>query len=439
MSIIERDLTHIWHPCMQMKDFEQCPPVIVNRAQGSLLDTNHGQLIDSQSSWWCKSLGHQHPKVKEAIEKQLSKFEHIISANCTHECLAKFGQIIESITGLQHVFFASDGSCAVEIALKLAIQKEHLERTKPRKKIINLANAYHGETLATLAVSNVGLYKTAFNHLNFPTYTINNLAYVSNQSDCLNKSCDDLWESVLPKLEAIASDCLAILVEPLLQGAGGMLIYSVDFLKKLCRWAQKHNVLIIADEIMTGIGRTGSWLAFDYLDIKPDLICLSKGLTSGTIPMSCVAIDHAIYECFYDDYQSGKSFLHSHTYSGNALGIAAAIATIESIKNENVFQQVQQLGENMFTAMRQIAERTGCLTNIRQFGAMVAADIDLPSVDRAGFQVFQKALSRGALMRPLGNTIYWLPPLNTPTYIIEQLAEITEKSIVDVWNQSKLY
>ncbi len=437
MNTIERDLKHIWHPCMQMKDFEQCPPIVVHHAKGIYLKTNLGRLIDAQSSWWCKSLGHQHPRVKSAIEAQLAIFEHIISANCTHDLLAEFGQTIEEITGLQHVFFASDGSCAVEIAMKLAMQKEQIMRENPRKLFVNLANAYHGETLATLAVSDLGLYKSAFHHVSLPTFTIEDIPYVTSQNDCLHESSDTLWQRVLPQLKAIEKDCIALILEPLLQGAGGMKLYTVDFLSRLCRWAKQNDILIIADEIMTGIGRVGSWLAFDYLDIKPDLICLSKGLTSGTIPMSCVAISHPIFECFYDDFQSGKSFLHSHTYSGHALGIAAALATIETIKSESIFNHVNELGLQMANAMKHVAEKTACLANVRQFGAMVAADIEDIAIDRPGFQVFQKALQQGALMRSLGKTIYWLPPLNSPSDIIAQLADITEKSINAVRNQAK--
>ncbi len=435
MNIIESDLKHIWHPCMQMKDFEKCPPIIVNNAYGSMLDTNLGQLIDTQSSWWCKSLGHQHPKVKSAIESQMSKFEHIISANCTHELMAKFGQAIESITGLQHVFFASDGSCAVEIALKLAMQKEQITKERPRNTIVNLANAYHGETLATLAVSDISLYKSHFNYTNIPTYTIRNIPYVYDQQSCLTQSSEVIWQKLQPQLQSIQENCLALIVEPLLQGAGGMQFYTVDFLNRLCNWAKQNDIIIIADEIMTGIGRVGSWLAFDYLKTKPDLICLSKGLTSGSIPMSCVAIDHSIYECFYDDYQTGKNFLHSHTYSGHALGIAAALAVMDAIQSESIFENTIQLGEQMAQAMQYVSEYTGCLSNIRQFGAMAAADLEDMPINRPGFEVFQQALQYGALMRPLGNTIYWLPPLNTPFHMVEQLADITKKSILAACNK----
>ncbi|WP_131781638.1 adenosylmethionine--8-amino-7-oxononanoate transaminase [Legionella gresilensis] len=433
-KIINNDLNHIWHPCMQMKDFEQSAPVVVYSAQGSYLETNQGRLIDGISSWWCKSLGHGHPAVINAIQKQLGTFEHVIAANTTHEALAEFGEKLAAITGNQHLFFASDGSCAVEIALKLALHAQKILGKPQRQGFISLKNSYHGETIGALSVSDLGIYKEPYNNLGLSCYFLKEIPYVSGVEDPLWHNASSQWQSALTYLEQIKYETCAIIVEPILQGAGGMQCYSADFLKRLMSWAQSQGIYVIADEIMTGIGRTGNWLASEYTGMKPDLICLSKGLTSGSIPLSCVSIDHAIYELFYADYESGKSFLHSHTHSGNALAVSAALATIKTIEEEGLNQKATLLGQKMLKLFQEISDKTGKLSDIRSIGAMVAGDLEDQPNERVGFKFYQQALKHGAFLRPLGKTLYWLPPLNTDEKTIMHLAEITLNSIYKIYN-----
>ena len=236
------------------------------------------------------------------------------------------------------------------------------------------------------------------------------------------------------ELDAIKDDVCAVIIEPIVQGAGGMRCYSADFLRQLATWAKSNNIYLIADEIMTGLGRTGEWLACNHAGITPDLICLSKGLTSGTMPLSCVLIDHSIYSLFYHDAKEGKSFLHSHTYSGHPLAVSAALATIKTMRTEHINQKAKQLGLFMRERIADIAIKTGKLSNIRSIGAIVAADLQTSNIDRLGYRLHQEALRRGALLRPLGNTLYWLPPLTTEAHTIEQLAEITLNSIETVYS-----
>lgn len=433
-QLIEKDLKHIWHPCTQMKDFETCPPLIVSQAQGSYLYTDKGPVIDALSSWWCKSLGHGHPAIIAAIKQQLGSFEHVITANTTHPLLSELGEKLTAISKKQHVFFASDGSSAVEIAMKLALHANQLKGNLHRNEFIALQHSYHGETLGTLSVSDLGLYKRPYEGYGVTCHFLNSLPYISTNSDPLWNNADSHWPSILMQLEKIKANACAVIVEPIIQGAGGMQCYSADFLKKLANWAKANDIYFIADEIMTGLGRTGQWLACDHADVSPDLICLSKGLTSGTIPFSCVLIDSSIYELFYDDYEQGKSFLHSHTYSGNALAVSAALATIKTMEAENINEQAQNLGQFMLQQVQQIATLTGKLNRIRSVGAMVAADLIGLEGKRIGFRLYQEALARGALLRPLGNTLYWLPPLNTDKQTIEKLAEITLNSIKAVYS-----
>lgn len=433
-DLIQLDLQHIWHPLKQMKDFEQYSPLVINRAKGSYLYTEKGPIIDAIASWWSKSLGHGNPAVVAAIQAQLQRFEHVISAETTHETLAELGKELAAISGLQHVFFASDGSCAVEIAMKLALHANKLKGYPTRNQFVALKNSYHGETLATLSVSDLSLYKKPYTDYAWPCHFIDNIPYVTGKQDPLWQHGESHWERTLTLLEQHQSSICAILIEPILQGAGGMRIYSADFLRQLARFAKQHDIYLIADEIMTGIGRTGTWLACEHAGITADMICLSKGLTSGSLPLSCVLIDNPIYTLFYQDYEQGNSFLHSHTYSGNALAVSAALATLRTIRTEGVLQQAVELGDLMLNQFSQLADETGKITNVRSIGAMVAGELaPHPSHKRLGFELHKIALQKGALLRPIGNTLYWLPPLTTKEHTIKQLAEITKATLEAIY------
>lgn len=428
--ILQQDLKHIWHPCTQMKDFETFPPLVAHRAEGSYIYTNEGRIIDAISSWWCKSLGHGHPFIKKAISQQLEQFEHIIATQFTHNNLAELGVALAEITKKQHLFFASDGASAVEIALKLTIHANQIRGFKEKKQFLALKNGYHGETMATMAISDLGIYKQPYqDYALIPCHYLQDIPYCANNEDPLWVDAATQWAATEIVLEPIKHTLSALVLEPIIQGAGGMRCYSADFLSRLANWAQSNDIYVIADEIMTGMGRTGLWLASEHAKINPDLICLSKGLTSGTIPFSCVMIDQSIFDLFYDDYGSGKSFLHSHTYSGHSLAVTAALATIRTFAEENILEHVQTMGKIMHQHMQDIAALSGKLSNIRGLGGVIAADLEKIPKRRIGFDFAQQALKKGALIRPIGNTLYWLPPLNTDLDTIGKLAEITLNSI----------
>ena len=224
-----------------------------------------------------------------------------------------------------------------------------------------------------------------------------------------------------------------MIVEPIIQGAGGMRIYARDFLFRLRQWTSKHHIHLIADEIMTGIGRCGKMLACQYAAIEPDLLCLSKGLTAGVMPLSALLMRESIYELFYDDYASGKSFLHSHTFSGHALAASVALEVLNIIKEEHLCECANVIGQMMYRYMQDIAQQTEQLVNVRQLGAIVAADLVCEEPNRRlGFEIFQKAIQLGAYLRPLGNTIYWLPPLNIAEETLCRLKQVTEQAIKQV-------
>ena len=257
---------------------------------------------------------------------------------------------------------------------------------------------------------------------------IQNIPYVSGKADPLWHDCSTHWEKIEKQLAPLAATSTAIILEPILQGAGGMKIYSPDFLKRLAGWAKKNQIHLIADEIMTGFGRTGKTFAFDYANIQPDFVCIAKGLTAGWLPMSVTLTTHDMYCAFYQDYETGHNFLHSHTHSGNALAARVALTVLDILEQENINQNARALGDYMLSNMQKIASDT--LINIRQVGALVAADLNIPNTQqRDGYHIYQTAIKLGALLRPLGNTIYWAPPLNTSFATIDELTTITQKAI----------
>lgn len=435
--LIEKDLQHIWHPCTRMQDFEKHPPLIVEKAKGSYIYTSNGPLIDGISSWWCKSLGHGHPAVIQAIKSQLEQFEHVIGANTTHSHIVELAQNLFHMTQRQHFYFASDGSSAVEISLKLARQAMQRRGQPERHAIIYLENAYHGETQGALSVSDLPLFKQAFSEHALPCHVLRNIPYVCGSHDPLWHDSSEYWPGILQQLTKYEPHTAAIIVEPIVQGAGNMRCYSADFLKKLAIWAKENGIYLIADEIMTGIGRTGHWLATDHAHVQADMICLSKGLTSGSIPLSIVAIDHPIYELFYNERSIEGSFLHSHTYSGNALAVRAALATINTIRDENILTHAKKLSQHLARCFQDVMATTQKMENFRTIGCMVAADLIATENSRLGYDVAIKAQNLGALLRPIGNTVYWLPPLNTDLAVIDSLAEITTQAIQSAYEERR--
>jgi len=433
-DLISRDLRHIWHPCSQMKDYEAFPPLIIKKAYGSYIELENGhKLIDAISSWWCKSLGHGHPRLKRALQNQLERFEHVILANTSSDIIVKLAEKLAQLSpSLDKIFYAGDASCAIEIAMKMSLHSRQIQGEQKRCRFLALSNGYHGETMAALSASDVGLFRDPYQAMLLDIQFIGPLPYVNNRHHPHWQDCSEQWPAIEQQLNRYQENTTALLVEPILQGAGGMRIYSPDLLRRLRQWTQQQGIHLIADEVMTGIGRTGTALACQHANIEPDFLCLSKGLTSGWLPFSTVHTSSKIYDLFYDDYAAGKSFLHSHTYCGNALAVSVALECLTIMEEEHIYQQVQSNESYLAELMEETAENTGCLNNIRYLGAMVAADLSTAQTEkRLGFKIYQKAVALGALLRPIGNTIYWLPPLNSDKDTLRQLQKITQQAILE--------
>ncbi len=422
MKTLEKALKHIWYPAAKMEDYQVFKPYIIKKAYGSYIEMENGKLvIDAISSWWCKSLGHGHPRLVQALLEQVSKFEHVMQPHMAHETIANLSEKLAKLTkNLNKIFYASDGSTAIEIALKMSLHAQQNQGHSKKTKFMALSNGYHGETTACLSVSDLGQYNKPYKDLLFKSSFIPNIPYVSNVNHSLWNGCN--WENTENFLDQYVNELVAIIIEPIVQGAGGMKIYSQDFLKKLRSWTLKNGVYLIADEIMTGIGRTGKMLACEHSDIEPDFLCLSKGLTSGMLPLSVCMTNDEIYNHFYNK----DPFLHSNTYYGNALAASVALEVLNIFAEENIIQKANQL--NMVDKMQKIADDTGLLANIRHIGSIVAAD--LMGVD--SFKLYKYAMKNGAILRPIGNCLYWLPPLNMSTETLEELADITKKTLLAV-------
>ncbi len=427
-DLLHEDARYIWPPCTALNHKNPIPRLIVEGAEGSYLHTHQGLVIDAVSSWWCKTLGHGPKPVLEAIQAQLTQFEHVIGANTTYPALIALAKQLKHITGLSRLFFASDGSCAVEIALKMAMHAMQLRGESHRRQWIALSNGYHGETIATLSVSAVHCYKEAYEGMGLSCYMIEGIPYVSGEEDPLWKNCEEAWLGIEKALNRYKDTACGVIVEPILQGAGGMRVYSADLLRRLQKWTLENNCYFVVDEIMTGLGRTGRWLASHHADIKPDFICMSKSLTAGTMPLSCVLIHDAIYDLFYA--HPDEPFLHSHTYTGHALGVAAACATLEFMQAVDINARAVTLGVAMKERFLDVARHTTRLHNIRAIGSVVAGDLITPDdTTNWGRKLAIEALKRGVLLRPLDKTVYWMPPVNTDTNTLDKLADITEASI----------
>ena len=405
-EMMQRDLEVIWHPCTQMKDHETLPLIPVASAKGVYLyDFDGNKYIDAVSSWWVNLFGHSNPYINEKIKEQLDTLEHVLLAGFTHKPAIELAHKLVNITpqALQKVFYVDNGSSAVEAALKMSYHY-HLNRGKRKPVFLSLTNSYHGETIGALSVGDVSLYKETYEQLLIQNMQV---PVPCNQSqEAAQRALYDL-EKVL---KADADRIAALIVEPLIQGAGGMHMYHPDYLEGARRLTKAYDVHLIADEIMTGFGRTGRMFACEHANISPDFMTLSKGLTGGYLPLSVVMTTDEIYQAFYCDYNEHKAFLHSHSYTGNPLACVAALATLD------IFEKSDVLGDNRKKSdyIKEKLKRFSALENVkevRQQGMVAAIELEgYQASERIGLKVYTYALKQGVLLRPLGNVIYFMPP-----------------------------
>ena len=422
-EIMQKDLKFNWHPCTQMKDHEFLPLIPIKKAKGVYLyDFDGNKYIDSISSWWVNIFGHQNKYINKAIKNQLNKLEHIIFAGFTHKGAIKLSQRLCKITKLDKVFYADNGSSAVEISLKMAYHY-YLNKGEKRELFFSLKNSYHGETIGALSVGDVDLYKKTYEPLLIKSIQI---PVPNNQSDeeaiSALKDCEIYFEKYHNQVSSL-------IVEPLVQCAGEMKMYSPLFLQGLRKLCNKFDIKLILDEIATGFGRTGSMFAYFQADIKPDFLCLSKGLTGGYMPLSCVLTTNKIYQEFYCDYKKLKAFLHSHSYTANPLAISAANAVLDIFEKKDIITKNNKKSKYIWKKIQKF-KKLNNVKEIRQTGMITAIEmINYPFEKRAGLEVYKYGLKHGVLLRPLGNVIYFMPPYVIKYKEINKMIEVAYKGI----------
>lgn len=439
-DLMRRDLAVLWHPCTQMKDHEQLPLVPIARGEGvHLYDFDGNRYIDAVSSWWVNLFGHANPRINSALKAQLDRLEHVILGGFSHQPVIELSERLVAVTppGLNKCFYADNGSSAVEVALKMSFHFWKNGGHTRKTRFITLANSYHGETLGALAVGDVSLYKETYAPLLMKTITV-------PSPDCFNRAPGESWEQHSRKMFAHmdaalaqhAQDVCAVIVEPLVQCAGNMRMYHPVYLSLLREACNKHKVHLIADEIAVGFGRTGTLFACEQAGITPDFLCLSKGLTGGYLPLSVVLTTNDVYNAFYDDYNTLRAFLHSHSYTGNPLACTAALATLDIFSEDAVIEKNRALSAHMAQALAPLADHPH-VAEVRQTGMIAAIELVKDKAaktpydwtERRGLRVYQHALSRGAILRPLGSVVYFMPPYVIEPEQIDTLAAIAAEGI----------
>lgn len=440
----KEDLKYIWHPCSQMKDYEELPPIIIEKGSGvHLTDINGKDYIDIVSSWWCNLLGHCNPKINESIKNQLDDLEHVIFANFSHKPVIKLCQGLSEIIpkGLTKFNFSDNGSASVECALKMAFQYHYQTGHSEKTRFMCLSDGYHGETVGALSVGTLDLYAKIYKPMLMDAVRIEapdcyRCPY-GKCRDCCNCECFEKAEQAFAEH---GGETAGMIVEPLLQGSAGMRIYPPLYLKKLRKLCDEYNVLLIADEIATGFGRTGKMFAFDHAGVSPDIMCISKGLTGGYMPMAVTITTDKIYDAFYSDYNEGKAFMHSHTYSGNPLGCSAALAVLDILKNDHILEKARETAVYLNNALNDAIGGYKNVGEIRHIGLINAIELvkdkkakkGFDSEKRVGYQIYKKALDKGLILRPLGNVLYFNPPLIIEKDDIDKAIDICVSSMNEI-------
>lgn len=417
-----RDLAHIWHPCSQMKDYEAFPPIIIRKGRGVWLEDMQGkQYLDAVASWWVNLFGHAHPEISAAVTQQLQDLEHVIFANFSHEPAIRLAEGITALApaGLNRVFFADNGSSAVEVALKMSFQYHQQTGREKRVRFLSLTDAYHGETLGALSVGDLDLYSRLYRPLMMETLRAQGPDCYRCPHGLHRDTCrTECFTAMEEQLERHQEELSAVIIEPMVQCAAGMKMYPAGYLKKLRSACDRYGIHLIADEIAVGFGRTGTLFASEQAEISPDFLCLSKGLTGGYVPMSLVLTTDRIYGAFYGEYHEGRAFLHSHSYTGNAVGCAAACAVLEQFRKYPVLERNRLLSRRIADQVRQAFDGCPHVGEFRQTGMIGALELVRSPESRKpfepdlrlGYRIYRRAVAEGLLLRPLGNVLYFMPP-----------------------------
>lgn len=411
---LKRSLASVWHPCTQMKRHEQLPLIPIAKGAGAwLYDFDGNRYLDAVSSWWVNLFGHCNPRINAALKQQLDQLEHVMLAGFTQQPVVELSERLAALTGLGHAFYGSDGASATEIALKMSFHYWRNSGQPQKTRFASLRNSYHGETIGALSVTDIALFRDTYAPLlhqsvQLPSPDWRNAAPGENARDFALRCASQAAE----QLEAVHRETAALIVEPLVQGAAGMAMYHPVYLQQLRELCDRFAIHLIADEIAVGFGRTGTLFACEQAGIRPDLLCLSKGITGGYLPLSAVLCSEDIYAAFYHD-QVARGFLHSHSYTGNALACRAALAVLDIFAEDQVIERNRSLASRFNQMLSPVANHPRT-QHLRNTGMIWAFDVADAKADFAN-QAFQLALAQGVLLRPIGNSVYFMPP-----YILDE-------------------
>lgn len=415
LAQLDRDV--LWHPFTQQRDWErEEPPLVVERAEATTLyDTDGNAYIDGVSSLWCNVHGHRHPAIDAAIREQLDRVAHSTMLGLTHEPGIELAQRLLAVAppGLARVFYSDSGSAAVEIALKMAFQWWRQAGEERRTGFVCLENAYHGDTLGSVSVGGIDTFHAAYRPLLFDTWR-------ARPGDAAH------LEEVLARH---GDRTCAVVVEPLVQGAAGMRLQPRGYLRRVRELCDRHGVPLIADEVATGFGRTGRMFACEHERVTPDIMCVAKGLTGGYLPLAATLTTERIYEGFLGEPSEGRTFFHGHTYTGNPLACAAAVATLRTFAEEDTLARLQPKISLLRTLLDTHVAPLPAVAEVRRRGFMVGIEV---AGERAGHRVTLAARARGAIIRPLGDVVVLMPPLSIAETELERLVEIVAASIAEV-------
>ena len=441
----ERDLAVLWHPCTQMREHPDVLPLVpIAHGEGAWLVGHDGRrYLDGISSWWTNLHGHAEPRIAAAIARQAGTLEQVILAGFSHAPAVELAERLLAIAPRQagraplaKVFYADNGSAGVEVALKMAFHWFRNRGEHARTKFVALENGYHGETLGALAVGDIPLYRRIYapllaEALFAPSPDAWKARPGESAAQCASRAADALADL----FDRHPGEVCAVIVEPRLQCAGGMRMHDPAYLRRVRELCDAHGAFLIADEIATGFGRTGTMFACEQAGVMPDLLCLSKGLTGGFLPLAAVLSTQDIYDGFLDDSRE-RAFLHSHSYTGNPLACAAALASLAVFRDDDILAHNRITARGMATLAEPLAAHHH-VADVRQAGMVLAFELTrdgnkatpFPPTARVGLKAYRAALARGVVLRPLGDVLYWMPPYCVDEEQLQLLADVTRHAI----------
>ncbi len=442
-EILQQDFAHLWHPFTQMKLWPGEPPLVIERGEGNfLIDSEGNRYLDGVSSLWVTVHGHGHPVINQAIADQLKDLDHSTLLGLTHPLAARVAAELARITPgpLNKAFYSECGSTAVEIALKIAYQYWQQSGRPEKKTFVALGEAYHGDTIGAVSVGGIELFHQVYGPLLFPVHRLPQPFCRRCPLGLKHPACDLACAAALePILQKYGAEICALIAEPRVQGAAGIIVQPEGYVRRLWDICRKYDVLFIADEVATGFGRTGKLFACEWEGVEPDLMCLGKGLTGGVLPLAATMTTDKVYEAFLGEFDEFKTFFHGHTYTGNPLACAAALASLGLMETNQVVASTAPVIERLTKGLASLAQLEH-VVEVRQQGLMAGVELaqdkatDTPYEPglRMGHQVIMAARKYGVIVRPLGDTIVLMPPLSSSTQEIEFLISAVGQAIAEV-------